>query len=245
MRTAGVLIGLAWVVLWLWGQSPYGRFLNHGEMGLVRLDDGGHLLTFAAGWTLMIAAMMLPTSLPLIAAFRTLVRQRHNHKWLLVLLVASYLGIWSLFGLMAHIGDWGLHQVVEGSPWLLSHLWLLGVTPLLLAGLYQFTPLKYYCLDKCRSPLSFIASHWHGNHLTAETFWMGVHYGLYCLGCCWSLMLLMFAVGVGNFGWMLALGAVMFIEKTMPWGRRLSAPLGVLLAGWGLIFILGNVLGYT
>ena len=71
---AGGLIGLAWVVLWLWGQSPYGRFLRHEDLALVRLNDGGRLLLFAAGWTVMIAAMMLPTSLPLVVAFRTLVR---------------------------------------------------------------------------------------------------------------------------------------------------------------------------
>ncbi len=68
---------------------------------------------------------------------------------------------------------------------------------------------------------------------------LGIHHGLFCVGCCWTLMLLMFAVGVGNFGWMLTLGAVMAIEKNMPWGRRLSAPLGVVLLAWGLALLLG------
>ena len=87
--------------------------------------------------------------------------------------------------------------------------------------------------------MSFIAAHWHGRHFAADALSLGVHNGLFCIGC-WSLMLLMFAVGVGNLGWMLGLGAVMFIEKTMPWGRRLSAPLGVMLFGWGLMLTFAN-----
>ena len=238
---AGGLIGLAWVVLWLWGQSPYGRFLRHEDLALVRLNDGGCLLLFAAGWTVMIAAMMLPTSLPLVVAFRTLVQLRRDHAWLLALLLAGYLGVWSLFGLLVHVGDWGLHRAVARSPWLVGHLWLLEAGPLLLAGLYQFTPLKYYCLDRCRAPLSFIATHWHGRHRAADALWLGAHHGLFCLGCCWSLMVLMFVVGVGNLGWMFALGALMFSEKILAGGRRLSALFGVLLVGAGVLLTLGNI----
>jgi len=76
-------------------------------------------------------------------------------------------------------------------------------------------------------------------HEAGQAFMLGIHHGLFCVGCCWTLMLLMFAVGVGNFGWMLTLGAVMAIEKNMPWGRRLSAPLGVVLLAWGLALLLG------
>jgi predicted metal-binding membrane protein len=76
----------------------------------------------------------------------------------------------------------------------------------LAAGLYQFTPLKYRCLDKCRSPLSFIIGHWRGSQEKTQAFRLGAHHGLFCVGCCWSLMLLMFAVRAGNLGWMLVLG---------------------------------------
>ncbi|HEX9987460.1 MAG TPA: DUF2182 domain-containing protein [Chloroflexia bacterium] len=245
LGVAGALIGLAWAVLWLWSQSPYGRFLSHEDMGMVHLGDSGSLLMFVAGWTLMIAAMMLPTIIPLVSTFLIMVRLRQDRTQLLTLLLIGYIGVWSIFGLVAHVSNWGVHQAVEHSPWLLDHAWLLGAVPLLLAGLYQFTPLKYYCLDKCRSPLSFIATRWHGRHPAAEALWLGVHNGLFCLGCCWLLMLLMFAVGVGNLGWMLVLGAVMFIEKTLPWGRRLSTPLGVLLLAWGQILILSNALALS
>jgi predicted metal-binding membrane protein len=102
---------------------------------------------------------------------------------------------------------------------------------------YQFTPLKYHCLDKCRSPFSFISERWGGSRDRLASFQLGVQHGLFCVGCCWSLMLLMFAVGTGNLGWMLALGTVMAIEKNMPWGRRLSAPLGLGLVALALIVI--------
>jgi predicted metal-binding membrane protein len=132
------------------------------------------------------------------------------------------------FGVAAHLGDWALHQlIVENVAWLDRHAWIIGVGTLALAGAYQFSPLKYMCLEKCRSPFAFISEHWHGASARMEALRLGVHHGVFCVGCCWSLMLIMFALGVGNVGWMLALGAVMAIEKNMSWGRRLSAPLGV------------------
>jgi predicted metal-binding membrane protein len=82
--------------------------------------------------------------------------------------------------------------------------------------------------------MSFITEHWRGRHEAAQAFALGLHHGLFCLGCCWLLMLLMFVVGMGSLGWMLALGTVMAVEKNFPWGRRLSTPLGVTLLGAGL-----------
>ena len=107
-------------------------------------------------------------------------------------------------------------------------------------GIYQFTPLKYRCLDECRSPLGFVMNHWRGRSERREAFMLGVRHGLFCVGCCWSLMLLMFAVGVGNIGWMLVLAAVMATEKNVSWGRRLSAPVGaVLLVSAGVLAVAG------
>jgi predicted metal-binding membrane protein len=238
----GALITLAWLVLWAWGQSPYGRFLNHHFLGEVNLEDGAFfILAFLAGWTLMIVAMMLPTSLPLVALFRILVRQRPDHLRLVGLLLAGYLSIWMLFGILVYLSDWGLHQVVEQATWLAANVWVIGAGTLILAGLYQFTPLKYHCLEKCRSPLGFVTEHWRGNHEQAQSFQLGLHHGIFCLGCCWSLMLLMFAIGVGNIGWMLALGTVMAVEKNLPWGRRLSVPLGLALLSGGLVILLLEV----
>jgi predicted metal-binding membrane protein len=90
--------------------------------------------------------------------------------------------------------------------------------------------------------LSFLTEYWRGNQERTQAFRLGMRHGLFCIGCCWSLMLLMFAVGVGNVGWMLILGAVMAIEKNLPWGRRISAPLGVGLVCWGLVLGLAAIL---
>ena len=236
----GGLIALAWLTLWLWSESPYGRFLSHEEGGATGLGQGylALLVVFVAGWTLMTVAMMLPTSLPLVAIFRSLVRRRPNARVLVALVVVGYVSVWSLFAFAVHLGDQGIHAAVERSSWLEENAWMIGAGTVLVAGAYQFMPLKYHCLEKCRSPLSFVMGNWHGGRGGREAFQLGVHHGVFCLGCCWSLMLVMFAVGVGNIAWMLALGAVMAVEKNMPWGRRLSTPLGLFLLVSGLALVL-------
>src|SRR5919108_1825569 len=228
------LVTLSSLSLWLWGRSPHGKFLSHEELGHVHgigVQYDLTVLLFLGGWVLMIVAMMLPTSLPLVALFHSFVRERPNRGLLTTLVVVGYLSVWALFGLVAHVGDRFVHETVEQSAWLEANAWMIGAGTVLLAGVYQFTALKHKCLDKCRSPLSFVMQHWHGERGEREAFRLGVHHGAFCVGCCWSLMLLMFVVGVGSLAWMLALAAVMAGEKNMPWGRQLSAPLGVLLIG--------------
>src|SRR5207237_1780194 len=165
-----------------------------------------------------------------------LTRRRADSAQLVILLLFGYLSTWSVFGAVVHASDLGLHAVVNQVDWLAAHAWLVSAVTLAGAGAYQFSSLKYRCLEKCRSPLSFITEHWRGRGERGQAFILGVHHGLFCVGCCWLLMLLMFAVGVGSLGWMLALGAVMALEKNVGWGRRLSAPLGaaLLLAAAGV-----------
>ncbi len=234
----GALVLLAWLALWSWGQSPYGRYLDHQRLDEVVRGDHAILLVMAGGWTLMTVAMMLPTSLPLIAMFQAMVSRRADGRWLVALLILGYLAIWLLFGLLVHAADAVVHELVDHSAWLQAHAWLLGSATLVTVGLYQFTPLKRVCLDRCRTPRSFIMAHWQGRHEQWSALRLGLHHGLYCVGCCWALMLLMFAVGVGNIGWMLGLGALMALEKNHPRGRRLSAPLGVVLTASGLLVAL-------
>jgi predicted metal-binding membrane protein len=186
----------------------------------------------------MTAAMMLPSTLPLIEIFRRLTIRKKNHLQLVALVIAGYLIVWAGFGIVAHLSDWGLYQLIGRFPWVQSNGWVLGVGILVLAGGFQFSSLKYRCLDKCRAPLSFVMQYWRGKRDQLHSFMLGVHHGIFCVGCCWALMLLMFVVGTGSIGWMLALGAVMAIEKNMPWGRKLSAPLGVALIGLGLLIVL-------
>lgn len=240
------LISMTWLALWLWSLSPYARFLDHELLGELDFTLSGEYLTllliFVAGWTLMLVAMMLPTSLPLITLYRRLTRQRPDRLLLLVLLICGYLGIWMLFGALAHIGDLFVHEAVEHSVWLEANAWVIGAGTIMFAGIYQFTSLKYRCLEKCRSPLSFITEHWTGRSERSQALRLGMHHGLFCVGCCWSLMLLMFVVGVGNLGWMLALGTVMAVEKNVRWGKRISTPLGVALVGWSVGLVVSAAL---
>ena len=234
------LVALAWISLTVWSSSPWGRFLGHGEGGEAALG-GGYLvllLVFVAGWTLMTVAMMLPTSMPLVALFRALVRRRPDGGRLVASLVGGYLSVWILFALVVHAGDRGVHAAVHQIGWLQSNAWTIAAGTVLLAGMYQFSSLKYRCLDKCRSPFSFVMGHWRGGRGSAEAFRLGVDHGRFCLGCCWSLMLVMFAVGLGNLAWMFALAVVMALEKNHPLGRRLSAPVGVFLLAWGAVLVL-------
>lgn len=232
-----ILSALAWLALWWWGQSPYSRYLDHHNLDAVT-GNLGLMPLFVAGWVVMTIAMMLPTSLPLIALFDTLTRRRPDHSRLVGLLIGGYLAAWMLFGVVIYTSDYVLHQIMGHVHELEDNAWMLGALALMLAGIYQFTPLKHLCLEKCRSPLSFIAEHWHGQHGAREAFTLGVHHGLFCVGCCWSLMLLMFAIGAGSLGWMLVLGAVMAVEKNLPWGERMSRPLGMLLLFSGVAVLI-------
>jgi len=248
----GGLIALTWVALWAWSRSPYGRYLEHGNwldsspaVLICRIIPAGDVivpaLLHAVGWVLMIAAMMLPTTLPLIEQFRRLTAARRDHAQLVALVIAGYLGVWSAFGLVAHGLDLAVLEVFQRIPWLALNGWVVGATVIALAGAFQFSSLKYRCLDKCRTPLSFVIQHWRGRAPRRDALWLGAHHGIFCVGCCWALMMLMFVVGTGSVGWMLALGAVMAIEKNMPWGRHLSAPLGVALLMWSAATVFVNV----
>ncbi len=220
------LAGAAWFALWLWGASPYGRYLHHaGGVGPLPLEA----LLFAAGWVLMIVAMMLPSSIPLVMTFGLLVRRRDRPGTLVGLLLAGYLAIWAGFGLGAWVLDRGIHTAVDALPWLAAHPQVILATTLLAAGLWQFSPLRDRCLDECRSPLGFVVNRWRGVSERREAFAMGVAHGAFCVGCCWSLMLVMFGVGLSNVAAMLALGGLTAVEKNLPWGRRLTRPLGVAL----------------
>jgi predicted metal-binding membrane protein len=242
--SVGSLIILAWLILWLWNGSPYGRYLNHGQLGEIGHDGTGSVFLavtlYLMGWTLMTVAMMLPTTLPLLETFRRLTARRPERSQLVALVIAGYLSVWAGFGVAAHLADWVLHQLVERSAWLEGNPWAIGAATLLLAGGFQFSRLKYRCLDKCRAPLSFVMEYWRGRNDYRNAFLLGSNHGIFCVGCCWALMLLMFGVGVGNIGWMLALGAIMAVEKNLPWGRKLSAPLGLALIACGALMVLNH-----
>jgi predicted metal-binding membrane protein len=227
----------AWGCLLLWHGGPYARYLHAVDWAdvsplaeLCRVVPGGTVILpgalFAGAWLLMIAAMMLPTTLPLLDAFRRLTAHYPDRTALIARVVAGYVAVWFLFGVAVDAVDTGIHAVAATSGWLTLHGWAVGAGVLALAGLYQFSRLKYACLDRCRSPLSFIMESWKGVDARRESLRLGVRHGLFCIGCCWSLMVVMFVVGAGSIGWMLALAALMAAEKNLPWGRALARPVG-------------------
>ena len=234
----------AWAALLTWDLSPYARYLDHDwtELGIAAgicaanpgLDAVTAGLLYVSGWALMTAAMMLPTTLPLVVLFRRLTSSRPNATLLLGLLIAGYLAAWLIFGLVTHLLGLAVLALARQSPWLTFNGWLIGAAILLLAGLFQFSSIKHRCLEACRSPLPFLLGRWHGLRPRLESARLGFAHGVFCVGCCWLLMLLMFVVGTGNVGWMLGLGALMALEKNSPWGRRVAAPLGLALIATAL-----------
>ena len=220
------LAASAWLTLWVWGASPYGRFLHHeGGVGPLPLE----VSLFAVGWVLMIVAMMLPSSVPLVMTFGALVRRRQRPGMLIALLLVGYLVVWGIFGLAAWMLDRGIHAAVDALPWLAAHPQLILGSTLLAAGLWQFSPLRQRCLDECRSPLGFVMNRWRGVSERREALAMGIAHGAFCLGCCWSLMLVMFGVGLANVTAMLVLGGITAVEKNLRSGHRLTRPVGVAL----------------
>lgn len=234
----GALTALAWLSLAIWSASPWGRYLHHeGTGGSIGIPL--EVILFSAGWVLMIVAMMLPSSVPLVLVFAGVVARRPRPGLLVGLLLAGYLAVWSAFGAAAWLLDRGIHAAVDAWPWLAEHPQLIIGTTLLAAGLWQFSPLRDRCLDECRSPFGFVANRWRGTSVRRESFLMGVAHGAFCVGCCWSLMLVMFGVGLGSLTAMLGLGALTAIEKNLPSGRRLTRPIGLALVLFAIYALAG------
>jgi predicted metal-binding membrane protein len=245
------LIACAWLALGLWSASPWRRWLDHGAWAdlawlaaICRAVPAGErvlpVLAYAAAWSLMIAAMMLPTTLPLLAIFRRLMGARPDAGHLLAAVAAGYALAWLGFGVAAYAADSAVREAAATSGWLVAHGWVVGAAVIGGAGAFQFSRLKYRCLERCRTPFGFINARWHGRRPLAESFRLGVDHGLFCVGCCWALMLVTFVVGMGSIGWMLVLAAAMAAEKNLPWGARLRTPLGATLLAWSALIVVAN-----
>ena len=217
---------VAWLSLWAWEASPFGHYLHHEGSADPAIAQA---VLFTTGWVLMVIAMMLPSSVPLVVTFAAIVGRRRRPGRLVALLLLGYLAVWAGFGVAAWVLDRGIHAAVDAIPWLAEHPQLIIATTLAVAGLWQFSPLRERCLEECRSPLGFVMHRWRGTDAPRESFAMGLAHGAFCLGCCWSLMLVMFGVGLGSVPAMLGLGALTAVERNLPWGRRLTRPVGVVL----------------
>ena len=194
-------------------------------------------LTFLM-WAVMMVAMMVPSATPMMLIFATVNRKRLAESAPVIrtgFFLIGYLMVWTAFSLLAALGQWGLHTVaLVSGPAMTAAPWLGGLL-LACAGAYQMTPLKNACLSRCHSPLGFILTEWREG--TAGAIVMGLRYGIFCAGCCWMLMALLFVAGVMNLLWVAAIAAFVLVEKVFPVGRILSWLAGGILIVWGVWLI--------
>jgi predicted metal-binding membrane protein len=222
-----VAIAAAWALAILAEATGTAGALHHDA-----LIEGGPpywaaLLLFLLAWQAMVAAMMLPSSLPLIRLFEAASRSQERVRLVRAAFLAGYAAVWTGFGALAFLGDTALHHTVDATPWLEARTWLIGGSVLAAAGLFQFSDLKDKCLSKCRHPAPYLLAHYRRGE--GNAFRLGSSHGLFCLGCCWALMFVMFAAGVAVLWWMAALTAIMVYEKTGRHGRSLTPIVGVAL----------------
>jgi predicted metal-binding membrane protein len=237
-----VVLGLsaaAWLAVIAIGASPWAPYFSHGALDGVGLHPWA-VATLAAGWALMVMAMMLPASLPLVGLFARVTERRADRGRLMAILVGAYLAVWLATGVAMHVGDLGIHTLVDRWGWLAGNTWIIAAATLALAGGYQLSAVKVRCLKRCRTPQSFIRRHWRGTSPSADALRMGLDHGAYCVGCCWALMLVMFSVGVANVAWMLVLTGVMVVERTARMGLRLRVPVGAWLLAGALLAVLAR-----
>ena len=191
--------------------------------------------SFTGMWLLMMAAMMLPSVTPVVLLFRTMQRGRATHGSPTVptaAFVGGYVVVWVLAGIGADLA-YVLTQAVGDKLRAGSNaVPYLGGGIIVLAGLYQFSPLKHVCLAHCRSPFQIILHGWRDGRLGALR--MGASHGLYCLGCCWGIMAVLFVMGLMNLAWMAALSILIAVEKLTPWGLVLSRVVGLLFIALGV-----------
>jgi predicted metal-binding membrane protein len=223
----GCVIAAAWAVC-VWAE----RNGNAAQLHHHALYESGRpywlaALVVLAAWQFMTAAMMLPSSLGFIRLYAVTAGRAPDFPLALILFLGGYFAVWSAFALAAFTGDMQVHRIVDAWPWLAAHPTLIPAATLGLAAFYQFTPLKDACLKACRHPGMYLVRHYRRGALNGLR--LGFGHALYCLGCCWALMLVMFAAGVAHLAWMGVLAAIMFVEKTTPAGNRIVAPVGAVL----------------
>jgi predicted metal-binding membrane protein len=227
-----LLAAIAWVIIFQQTQM-----IASANEGMAAMQAGPvSLLLFVPVWVSMMVAMMFPAVAPVVSLFATIsTRRRATHQsaaptWIFLV---GYLFVWSWFGIGAYL----LSLIVPAIGMMAAGLRVdnpvaAGIV-LIVAGLYQLSPLKQVCLRHCRSPLSVILHGWHDGY--GGAFRMGFKHGAYCLGCCWGLMLVLFAVGLMNLVWMILLTVAIFVEKVFSQGLLISRIIAVALVLFGIV----------
>ena len=241
---AVVLAGLVAVIMLAWAYLILGAGIEMDEMDM----GGGQIMMMAPPWTfgyaaliflmwaIMMVAMMLPSAAPTILLVTALGRDRIAP--VAVPFAFGYLLVWIGFSLAATALQFGLDRGGVLSETMATSSAALAGIVLIVAGAYQWTPLKQACLRHCRSPLAFLLGRWRQGAWGAVT--NGMRHGLFCLGCCWMLMVLLFVGGLMNLLWVGALALLVLIEKTLPWGGRTSRATGAALVVWGVVTLVST-----
>jgi predicted metal-binding membrane protein len=219
--------------------QPSGGGMPMGGMAMgeaVASEPGTRLVLYLGMWTTMMAAMMLPAAAPMILMFGTIYRGKRERgdpfvpTWVFV---AGYLAVWAGFGACAWAVDETGVGLARAYPALGEFGPRLAALAMIAAGLYQLTPLKQRCLSHCRSPLAFVLHHWRPG--LGGAWRMGLDHGVYCVGCCWLLFVLLVAVGLASLPWMGLITLIVCAEKLLPGRKAITASVAVLLVGSGLL----------
>jgi predicted metal-binding membrane protein len=227
-----ILAILLVVAIWSWAALVWDYPASAMDMSLP-YTMGLSLTPFLAIWTIMMVAMMFPTAAPMILTYHNIQRRRTARgaffaTWAFV---AGYLILWALTGIAAFGFARGAEAAVSHFDISANALARFGGIVLILAGLYQFTPAKNFCLSKCRTPVAFIMTSWRSG--TAGALRMGWLHGLYCFGCCWLLFVILFPLGMMNVAAMAAITLLILAEKVLPWGRLIAHASAVVLIVYG------------
>lgn len=212
-------------------RDMYGSMAGPSAWMMTARWETSHIVLLWVMWAVMMAVMMLPTAAPMLLLYAVAMRKREPDEGASVpvyLFAAGYLVVWAVFSLGATLLQRVLAQRLLLTPMFEPASLVLTTAPLVLAGVYQLTPLKRACLESCRSPVAFITRHWRGGFSGALR--MGVDHGVHCVGCCWALMLLLFAGGVMNLQVIVALTLLVLVEKVLPYGAYIGR-----IAGGGFL----------
>jgi predicted metal-binding membrane protein len=221
-----LLVTAAWLLLLLATLTNQRYLIDHHWL----MDQSGlpwliAALIFLACWQVMTVAMMLPSSMPMVYLVTYATRKRQHRYTQLAAFVVGYLVVWTGFALLALVVDTGVHWLEDSWLWLATYPWFIGAITFAIAGIFQFSPLKARCLTVCRSPLRCLLGYYRAGD--GGAWRLGLRHGLWCLGCTWALMLIMFGVGIASLTGMAVLAGVMVIETTPLGGQRMRPVLGV------------------
>jgi predicted metal-binding membrane protein len=204
---------------------------------MLTMDMGVPL--FLATWVAMMVAMMFPTAAPMILTFARVQQGKQKSgkpyvpTWVFV---SSYLAIWTAFGALAYVAALGATELADNSMWVMDNAGRIGGGILILAGLYQLSPLKNICLSKCRAPMAFILTSWRNGYGGALR--MGFEHGLYCLGCCWLFFVIVFPLGMMNVAVLAVIVLLIFAEKSLQFGHRARQLAAAALVAYGVLVVL-------